>query len=117
MNEERVESEVPFDPELFRPPLRAVFLDETDLAAAAALRAWSRLTLPVLVDLAIDRCAIGLVNRANDVVKSNRLQVRLTPSSAASDRIDGHIRNRFSVKWTGAHTCSIARALVCCNVR
>lgn len=49
------DSDVCFGPELFRPPLRAVFLDETDFAAAAALRAWRRLTLPILEDLAMER--------------------------------------------------------------
>lgn len=39
MMDDRVDKEVCFEAELFRPLLCAVFLDETDLAAAAAFRA------------------------------------------------------------------------------
>ncbi len=54
------DSDACFDPELFRLPLRAVFPDEIDFAAAAALRAWRRRTLPVLEDLAIERRGISI---------------------------------------------------------
>jgi hypothetical protein len=54
MSEEPADEEPRFDPELFLALLRAVFL-EIDLAAAAALRAWRRLTLPVFEDLAMER--------------------------------------------------------------